>query len=147
MSNILNYLLSEVMFYLKTVVFSMKKSYLKEFQGDIGWVLLIFSFKLDAFGRYGSKTNAKSIIFIEIGQTGQHYSGKISIFLNITSFHWNCANGIVLQWENLIFLSFYQKSGYCMKIDNFSWRCIKRYCITVKKIGILLKTWYFQWFQ
>ena len=36
MSNILDYLLSEVVFYLKTVVFSMKKSYHKEFQGDIG---------------------------------------------------------------------------------------------------------------
>ena len=57
MSNILDFMLSEVMFYLKTVVFSMKKSYLKEFQVDIGWVLLIFSFKFDAFGCYGSKTN------------------------------------------------------------------------------------------
>ena len=35
----------------------MKKSYLKEFQGDIGWLLLIFPFKFDAFGCYGSKTN------------------------------------------------------------------------------------------
>ena len=49
MSNILDYLLSEVVFYLKTVVFSMKKSYLNEFQGDIGWVILIFSFKLEVF--------------------------------------------------------------------------------------------------
>ena len=49
MSNILDFMLSEVMFYLKTVVFSMKKSYLKEFQGDIGWVILIFSFKLEVF--------------------------------------------------------------------------------------------------
>ena len=49
MSNILDFVLSEVMFYLKTVVFSMKKSYLKEFQGDIGWVILIFSFKLEVF--------------------------------------------------------------------------------------------------
>ena len=55
MSNILDYLLSEVVFYLKTVVFSMKKSYLNEFQGDIGWVILIFSFKLDASGCYGIK--------------------------------------------------------------------------------------------
>ena len=47
MSNILDYLLSEVVFYLKTVVFSMKKSYQKEFQVDIGWVILIFSFKLE----------------------------------------------------------------------------------------------------
>ena len=51
MSNILDYLLSEVMFevvfYLKTVIFSMKKSYLKEFQVDIGWVILIFPFKLE----------------------------------------------------------------------------------------------------
>ena len=57
MSNILDFMLSEVMFYLKTVVFSMKKSYLKEFQVDIGWVLLIFPFKFDAFGCYGSETN------------------------------------------------------------------------------------------
>ena len=49
MCNILDFMLSEVMFYLKTVVFSMKKSYLKEFQGDIGWVILIFSFKLEVF--------------------------------------------------------------------------------------------------
>ena len=57
MRNSLIHLLSEVVFYLKTVVFSMKKSYLNEFQVDIGGVILIFSFKLDAFGRYGSKTN------------------------------------------------------------------------------------------
>ena len=49
MSNILDFMLSGVMFYLKTVVFSMKKSYLKEFQVDIGWVILIFSFKLEVF--------------------------------------------------------------------------------------------------
>ena len=49
MSNILDFMLSEVMFYLKTVVFSMKKSYLEEFQVDIGWVILIFSFKLEVF--------------------------------------------------------------------------------------------------
>ena len=35
----------------------MKKSYLKEFQVDIGWLLLIFPFKLEVFWRYGSKTN------------------------------------------------------------------------------------------
>ena len=37
-----------------------------------------------------------------MAQTGLHCSGKIRHFV-----------------ENLIFLSFYQKSGYCMKIDNF----------------------------
>ena len=36
MSNKLVHLLSEVVSYFKTVVFSMKKAYLNEFQGDIG---------------------------------------------------------------------------------------------------------------
>ena len=86
MSNILDFLLSEVMFYLKIVVFSMKKSYLKEFQGDIGWVILIFSFKFDAFGRYGSKTNDfpwKLDIFGMKTPVGSLFHRKTSDFMKI----------------------------------------------------------------
>ena len=89
----------------------MKKSYLKEFQVDIGWVILIFSFKLEVFWRYGSKTNnfplktyvlsEISVIFgkiwslyenrqffMKIHQTVLHYSEEIGIFHETSWFPW-----------------------------------------------------------
>ena len=77
--------------------------------------------------------------------------------------------------ENLIFLAWkHQSVAYFIEKLVILWRCIKRYCITVEKLDILydiswkpdismkhteqdyitvekldilLKTWYFQWFQ
>ena len=152
----------------------MKKSYLKEFQVDIGWVVLIFSFKLEVFWRYGSKTNDfpwKLDIFGMKTPVGSLFHRKTSDFIKIYNISWrwlkrDCITVEKLVFfmifvENLIFLSFYQKSGYCMKIDNFLWRYTNRYCITVRnwylpqidqtgasyllKKVILLKSMIFQW--
>ena len=75
----------------------MKKCYLKEFQVDIGWVILIFSFKFDAFGRYGSKTKNFSL---KKHQSVAYFIEKLVILSKYIIFHEDGSNGTALQWRN-----------------------------------------------
>ena len=128
----------------------MKKSYLKEFQGDIGWVILIFSFKLEVFWRYGSKTKKFSLklckwdsisvknwyIYWKLDilawrhQSVLHYSEKLvffMIFVENLIFQWNTLNGTALQWKLLVFTK-------NLKIHNISVKHTERYSIQVKNL-------------
>ena len=126
----------------------MKKSYLKEFQGDIGWVILIFSFKFDAFGRYGSKTNDfpwKLDIFGMKTPVGSLFHGKTSDFLKIHEILKKHTERYSIQVKELVFSS---------NFLNITWNCENRqFSVKIYQTGasyllkkvILLKSIIFQW--
>ena len=113
----------------------MKKSYLKEFQVDIGWVILIFSFKLEVFWRYGSKTKNFSL---KLSKRDSISVEKLVYLLKTWYF------GMKTSVGNL----FHRKTSDFIKIYNISWRWLKRDCITVEKLiffMIFVENLIFQW--